>query len=439
MPSDFMALDMGYPNLKGLDTEKKLQTMEDYLMQLLEQLRYTLHNLSTGNFNRAALEAFASSISTPVSIALKKEIDRAEGAEGQLRTDIGIVAGEVRSEVTRATGAETEIRSEIVQTADDVMLRVVGGYANEWTDGRRYYESDAVKVTTVTDGKVTAVAFYKAKQEHTAAAANKPPSAAYWDIVASPSVQSIIDLNLDGITLEYDNSGVSDKNAAFIKLSKDGVQIAGRKVIMTNVEADTLTANAVNAIRLDASQINAGTLSADRIGANSIHLGKLGSDVTSSFGEDNPGYIQPTYIDETEIRSPTIKAGDFYGAAYHDYDANGNSYLTFDIVPDGNRGGGIILSSDVANVVLFSVENVVQGSQGSWVLLSRINGAGDAACIETTYDQSTGKIGKYLVGRWTINDGLVLGPYSNHAGLYGSLAERNSISNPETGQVFFVI
>ena len=331
MPSDFMALDMGYPNLKGLDTEKKLQTMEDYLMQLLEQLRYTLHNLSTGNFNRAALEAFASSISTPVSIALKKEIDRAEGAEGQLRTDIGIVAGEVRSEVTRATGAEAEIRSEIVQTADDVMLRVVGGYANEWTDGRRYYESDAVKVTTVTDGKVTAVAFYKAKQEHTAAAANKPPSAAYWDIVASPSVQSIIDLNLDGITLEYDNSGVSDKNAAFIKLSKDGVQIAGRKVIMTNVEADTLTANAVNAIRLDASQINAGTLSADRIGANSIHLGKLGSDVTGSFGEDNPDYIQGTYIDFRLVSSPAVYAGDFYGGKYHD--ADGDSTLDIESFP----------------------------------------------------------------------------------------------------------
>ena len=269
------------------------------------------------------------------------------------------MAGEVRSEVTRATGAEAEIRSEIVQTADDVMLRVVGGYANEWTDGRRYYESDAVKVTTVTDGKVTAVAFYKAKQEHTAAAANKPPCAAYWDIVASPSVQSIIDLNLDGITLEYDNSGVSDKNAAFIKLSKDGVQIAGRKVIMTNVEADTLTANAVSAIRLDASQINAGTLSADRIGANSIHLGKLGSDVTGSFGDDNPAYIKSTYIDFRQVQSPRVYAGDFYGCEYHDLDGDGNSYLNMKLSGDANYGGKFYIYNNRMDTTMFKVESYV--------------------------------------------------------------------------------
>ena len=420
MPSDFMALDMGYPNLKGLDTEKKLQAMEDYLMQLLEQLRYTLHNLNTGNFNRAALEAFASSISTPVSIALEKEIDRAEGAEGQLRTDIGIVAGEVRSEVTRATGAEAEIRSEIVQTADDVMLRVVGGYANEWTDGRHYYESDAVKVTTVTDGKVTAVAFYKAKQEHTAAAANKPPCAAYWDIVASPSVQSIIDLNLDGITLEYDNSGVSDKNAAFIKLSKDGVQIAGRKVIMTNVEADTLTANAVNAIRLDASQISAGTLSADRIGANSIHLGKLGSDVTGSFGDTNPAYIKSTYIDFRQVSSPAVYAGDFYGALYHDL----SGASTLQLVA-GELTCGMVFAPDQYGDA-FRVDYEAAGDSTDAEL--RLNGK------MLAYVNS--RLRKIYGGLWSFeNEGMCV--------MYGTDAPATYFSNhgltPAAGQVYFKI
>ena len=51
MPSGFATLDTSFPNLEGKNTEGRLQTLTDYLYQLLEQLRYILRNLSPENFN----------------------------------------------------------------------------------------------------------------------------------------------------------------------------------------------------------------------------------------------------------------------------------------------------------------------------------------------------------------------------------------------------
>ena len=56
MPSEFAALDTSFPDLEGKTTEEKLRSMTDYLYQLLEQLRYTLHNLGTENLNEDSLK-----------------------------------------------------------------------------------------------------------------------------------------------------------------------------------------------------------------------------------------------------------------------------------------------------------------------------------------------------------------------------------------------
>lgn len=165
MPSDFMALDNGFPRLeaeKNLSTEEKLQRMTDYLMQLLEQLRYTLHNLSTGNFNRADLEQFAANISTPVNIALQEEIDRATAAEGTLQTNIGIQAGRITAEVTRAEGAEGALGtsiSAVQQTADAIKAQVTDGNGNYTvlnlqSDG--LHIGNAQGTTTISGDNITA-------------------------------------------------------------------------------------------------------------------------------------------------------------------------------------------------------------------------------------------------------------------------------------------
>ena len=56
MPANFLQADTGFPDLSRYDTtEQKLEALQNYLFLLLENLRYTLRNLSMDNFNSTAL------------------------------------------------------------------------------------------------------------------------------------------------------------------------------------------------------------------------------------------------------------------------------------------------------------------------------------------------------------------------------------------------
>lgn len=54
MPSQFAALDTGFPTFTGGETtEQKVKDLHDYLYMLLEYLRYILHNITPENLNTA--------------------------------------------------------------------------------------------------------------------------------------------------------------------------------------------------------------------------------------------------------------------------------------------------------------------------------------------------------------------------------------------------
>ena len=343
MPGGFAALDTGFPDLSGMQSaDRQIEAIRDYLCQLLEQLRYALHNLSAENFNTTEVTGWLGEvIEEPVRIAIDRvadglaaRLDLDESRLTTLFTRTGVnelgqneslysritqTAGDLTAEVgkkqdsatlittinqsaekiasaavktderggtlasyitqtaaelaSRVTGAQ--MHSAISQSAGGVLLSVRGEYADEWTEGAAYYASDVVKVTASSGGAVTAVSFYRAKTDHTAAQANRPPSAAYWDAVDAPNVQTLIDANLSGITLSYDNTGLSGENAAHIVLNKDGAEIAGGTVRMTNVVADRVAAEDVQAGTLDAGVLYSGTISADSITAGTLGAGDI--------------------------------------------------------------------------------------------------------------------------------------------------------------------
>lgn len=241
-----------------------------------------------------------------------------------ISTKFTVELGKIESEIT---DTESNLTTLISQTQNDILLSVKGDYAPEWstsgTANNKYYAEDVVKVSTVADEKVTAVAFYKCTNEHTAANNKKPGSGTqwqrYWDVVSAPTVQSMIDLGLDGIVISSTES-TTINNTAAITLKKGNVTITGN-VTMGKVKADELTANAVNAIEISASQITSGTIAADRIGASSITIGKLdnstrseinnaSSNASSALGAVNSwGYDNDTtYIDGGKIATGTITA-----------------------------------------------------------------------------------------------------------------------------------
>ena len=345
MSSVLASLEANAPTGKAKTTDEKIKAIEDYLVQLLEQFRWTLNNLSADNFNEKEVVSWLNeTITEPIQVAIqsaeedmrteiqasaegvtldihreyavawvsgtaykvgdiiKRETTNIDGtvnvgfyrctqahtaadnnrpptgaywasywsvtqATDVLHTRFDATASEIRSEVARATDAEGNLSSAITQSANDIRLEVKGGYADEWTSGSTYYTKDVVKVTTSSGGTVTAVNFYKCKYagSHTAAAANKPGTtggASYWDSIPNANIQSVIDLNLEGITLSYDNGqvGANEHNASYIKLTKDGTEIAGGKVFIKDLDASTIktgTLDAGNVILQEAFTVKA--------------------------------------------------------------------------------------------------------------------------------------------------------------------------------------
>ena len=117
--------------------------------------------------------------------------------------------------------------------------------------------------------------------------------------VDGDQVQSAITNNLNGLTLSYNNSGVSGDNSCYITLSKDGVSIGG-VVQMTNVTADTISA----------SNITAGTLNADDISVNNSFAVKVNDTIYGYVGAALGGDAQGNTTYGATLRS-----------------ADGNSYV----------------------------------------------------------------------------------------------------------------
>lgn len=74
MPSNFLTADTKFPQIDNNKSDKEnLDTVVNYLFVLLEQLRYTLGNLDTENFNETALEEFVNIITEPIYFQLQDD------------------------------------------------------------------------------------------------------------------------------------------------------------------------------------------------------------------------------------------------------------------------------------------------------------------------------------------------------------------------------
>lgn len=115
MPSNWLYIDTNFPSFTQKESANdKIETMQDYLFMLVEQLRYTLHNLDLSNMNKAAADGFVKTITDPIY----GEIADAEGnitrialaAEG-LAARISDAEGNITQLQATATGLQASISS----------------------------------------------------------------------------------------------------------------------------------------------------------------------------------------------------------------------------------------------------------------------------------------------------------------------------------------
>ena len=134
MPGTFAALDQNLPRFTGgEDLERKVQLLQDYQYQLLEQLRYILGHLDTRNFNQTALSEWAGQITGPIYNKIKDtEGNLAElsaTAQG-LAAKISDAEGNIASLRVTAKGLESQVQdakgniSSLQQTATAIQTTV---------------------------------------------------------------------------------------------------------------------------------------------------------------------------------------------------------------------------------------------------------------------------------------------------------------------------
>ena len=135
MPGNFLNIDTEFPTLTGDEKTKELiPELMNYLSLLVEQLRYTLNNLDTTNFNSKALsdweaeseQDIVDQIVTLTALlnqtnqrlaSLTTRVTTAEGDISNLETRMNAAEGNVTELQTRMATAESNITNLAERTA----------------------------------------------------------------------------------------------------------------------------------------------------------------------------------------------------------------------------------------------------------------------------------------------------------------------------------
>lgn len=197
MPSNRLYIDTNFPSFTQKESvNDKVETMQDYLFMLVEQLRYTLHNLDLSNMNKTAAEGFVKTITQPIYAEIKN-------AEGSI-TQLGVTADGLAARIGDAEGNITQLQA----TAKGLQASISnlnGSVTNLTAD------VNGIRATVRTK-------------------------------IDATQAQSIFDQSATGFTL----GATSGENGTIFKLNYNGVQVASTGSIDLCVDAvniyGTLTA-----------------------------------------------------------------------------------------------------------------------------------------------------------------------------------------------------
>ncbi len=161
MPDGFLQIDTALPNLRGGEsTERKLETVQNYLFLLLENLRYLLRNLSPENFNETEMTDWIGKTVKAETIISNTVITN------ELYSDYGAIADltvdRLRTDYRRAQRYLNGDTSPIdyLRIHDEVIEFVTAATDGSETeqlvvDGKAFYWTDA-GMTRMTSEKITA-------------------------------------------------------------------------------------------------------------------------------------------------------------------------------------------------------------------------------------------------------------------------------------------
>ena len=236
MPSNWLYIDTNFPSFTQKESvNDKVETMQDYLFMLVEQLRYTLHNLDLSNMNKTAADEFVKQITDPIYGEIKD-------AEGNI-TQVALMAEGLAARIGDAEGNITQLQA----TAKGLQASVsnLNGSVTNLT-------ADVNGIRATVSTKIDAT-----------------------------QAQSIFDQSATGFTL----GATSGENGTIFKLNYNGVQVASTGTVDLHVKAvnidGTLTAGALRggSVSLLAGNTPVGSMDLAYTGT-----GQVGVGLTATYG-----------------------------------------------------------------------------------------------------------------------------------------------------------
>ena len=123
MPSNWLSIDSNFPSFTGEETpEQQIRELHNYLFQLREGLQYSLQNLTTDNFNTAALKNMTDAQKNEVISQLEKVYTQIN----QMSTEIDRLSSRVSGtenlsgRVTTAEGEITSLKNRMKKAESDI-------------------------------------------------------------------------------------------------------------------------------------------------------------------------------------------------------------------------------------------------------------------------------------------------------------------------------
>lgn len=236
MPSNWLYIDTNFPSFTQKESvNDKVETMQDYLFMLVEQLRYTLHNLDLSNMNKTATDEFVKQITDPIYGEIKD-------AEGNI-TQVALVAEGLAARIGDAEGNITQLQAT-AQGLSASISNLNGSVTN--------LTADVNSIRATVSAKIDAT-----------------------------QAQSIFDQSAEGFTL----AATSGESGTIFKLNYNGVQVASTGNIDLCVDAvniyGTLTAGALRggSVSLLAGDTPVGSMDLAYTGT-----GQVGVGLTATYG-----------------------------------------------------------------------------------------------------------------------------------------------------------
>lgn len=299
MPSNWLYIDTNFPSFTQKESDgEKIETMQDYLFMLVEQLRYTLRNLDLKNMNKAAMYGFLQNIREPIyakiedtnknvnelSITAQGLSERISSADGNI-TQLGATADGLAAEIRNVKGDITSLGARADGLAAEIKnakgdITQLGARADGLAARIGDAEGNITQLQATATGLQASISNLNSSVTNLTADVNGIRATVSTKIDATQA-QSIFDQSATGFTL----GATSGENGTTFKLNYNGVQVASTGSIDLCVDAvniyGTLTAGALRggSVSLLAGDTPVGSMDLAYTGT-----GQVGVGLTATYG-----------------------------------------------------------------------------------------------------------------------------------------------------------